>query len=223
MQHRFILLLFLLLNAPSWAQVKNERGINESVPIAINWVEHLEGDFSFIKNWSYPLGVELKEDGKAGCADGGFCPQRCYGMMDENGIVLKDSAKLFYQLLDTTHLNHSIECTAWCYEWAGTDFIEVIRENKNNVSCFTATDVATHCSLELLIQNNTCFASILLQSVMPNSDATFYCTEGFISIDKKLWKKGILKAQFSFNFKNTSEPEKPFYWKGKIYSKIYKV
>lgn len=178
------------------------------------------GDFSFTKNWSYPLGVEMKADGKAGCADGGFCPERCYLMLDSNGIVLKDSAQIFYQLLDTTHQFHSIQCEAWCYEWAGTDFIDVFRINKDSIFCYTSTGIATHCSLQLKILKNSCKATIELNSIIPGGSATYYCTDGHITIDKKRLKKGVLKAKFNFNFEHKENPKKPIYWKGKIYSKI---
>lgn len=193
----------------SWEQV--------SIPIDIKWVSNLSGNFSFTKNWSYPLGVEMKEDGKAGCGDGGFCPERCYTMLDSNGIVLKDSSQIFYQLLDTTHQFHTIQCEAECYEWAGTDFIEVIRNKNDSVFCYTTTGLATHCSLQLVIFKNSCTATIDLNSITPDGSAIFYCTGGNITIDRKLWKKGVMKSEFNFSFENG---EKPFYWKGKIYAKI---
>lgn len=212
MKLRIIIFALILLCSKSWGQV--------SKPIKINWVDSLSGDFSFTNNWSYPLGVEMKTDGKAGCADGGFCPERCYSMLDSNGIALKDSAQIFYQLLDTAHQYHSIQCEAWCYEWAGTDFIEVFRKNKDSIFCYTLTGIATHCSLQLGIIKNICTATIDLNSITPDGSATFYCIDGHITIDKKLWKKGIMKAEFNFIFENKDDKKKPFYWKGEIYAKI---
>jgi len=204
-----IFALILLVNA-SWGQV--------STPIEIKWTNHLSGNFSFRKNWSYPLGVDVKKDGKAGCADGGLCPERCYSMLDSNGIVLKDSAHLFYQLLDTTHQFHTISCDALCSEFGGTNFIEAIRINKDSIFCHTVTDIATHCSLKLGITGNTCTATIQLNSIIPNGDMTYYCNGGFIEIDKKFWKKGILKSNFNFTFTNKKYPQHPLYWKGKTYA-----
>ena len=194
-------------------------GQMESIPIKIKWTNALSGDFSFRNNWSYPLGVELKEDGRAGCDDSGFCPERCYGMLDSNGIVWKDSAQIFYQLLDTTHQFHTIQCEARCYEWDGTDFIGVVRISENAVFCFTSTDIASHSSLQFDIIGNVCKAIINLNSIVPEGDATFYCTGGSITIDKKLWKNGVLKAEFSFDFAGELDGE-PLYWKGKIYAPI---
>lgn len=215
MKFRLFIFVFALLCLKSWGQV--------SKPVTIKWVENLPGDFSFTNNWTYPPGVEMKTDGKAGCADGGFCPERCYAMLDSNGIVLRDSSQVFYQLLDTTHQFHTIQCEAFCYEWAGTDFMEVLRTNKDSVFCFTTTDIATHCSLQLMLVKDICTATIDLNSIMPDASATYYCTEGYITIDKKLWEKGIMKAEFSFIFENKEDSNKPFYWKGKAYAKIKSV
>lgn len=191
-----------------------------SVPINVQWVGELAGDFSFASKWSYPMGVEMKENGRAGCSDGGFCPPRCEAMLDSNGNILKDSIAIFYQLLDTTHLFHTIQCEAWCYEWAGTDFISASRKGQERINCQTATNMATHCSLQLDIVKNSCYAKIELNSIVSDNNAVFYCTEGYIRIDKKRWKQGIIKADFSFDFGSAKNVEKPIYWKGKIQTKI---
>ena len=96
MKYRFIIFALIFLYSPSWGQIPNGRPENVSSPITIKWVDGISGNFSFTKNWSYPLAVEMKADGKAGCADGGFCPERCYSMLDSNGIVLKEA---LYQML----------------------------------------------------------------------------------------------------------------------------
>jgi hypothetical protein len=223
MKRHVLIFALIILNSYSWGQFRFGTGGNGPKSITIKWVDDLSGDFSFRDNWSYPLGVEMKEDGKAGCADGGFCPERCYSMLDSNGIVLKDSVALFYQLLDTTHQFHSIQCEAWCYEWAGTDFMEVSRKSKDQVSCHTATGIATHCRLELEIHKNSCQALINLNSIELGRSSIFQCTGGSISIDKKMWENGIMKAEFSFTFENKNDPKKPFYWKGRIYSKIKEI
>jgi len=189
--------------------------------VKINWVKKLKGDFSFTQKWEYPLGVEKKEDGKAGCADGGFCPQRCYGMLDSNGIVLKDSAGIFYQLLDTTHIPYSIECDAWCYEYAGTNVINTYKRFET-VTVYSQPGIATHCILVLELQDDICVPFIALNSIIQDGNETFYYQSGNITIDKTEFKKGILKAEFDLVFKNTLEPDKPIYWKGKLYSPILK-
>ncbi len=185
----------------------------------ITWVKNLTGDFSFTENWEFPLGVETKADGKAGCADGGFCPERCYSMLDSKGIVIKDSTEIFYRLLDTTHIPFSIESDAWCYEYAGTNIVMVTKK-RDTVFAITSSNIATHSSLELLITNDTCIPSIHLVSIMNDGDAIFTYKKGTIKIDEPLFKKNILKTEFDFEFDNTFEPDKKMYWKGKIYTPI---
>jgi hypothetical protein len=202
--------------APAGAQAPAKGGL----PIAIRWVAHLPGDFSFRHQWSFPPGVEAKADGRAGCADGGFCPERCQAMLDPNGVVRPNSAQVFYQLLDTTHRFHTTQGQAWCYEWAGTDFIEVWRLGPNSVACATATNEATHCSLQLQITKGVCRANIVLRSIAQGGDATYLGRDGTIYIDQKLWQKGILKASFRFDFSHPENPRQPMYWHGKIYALI---
>ncbi|MGL4599710.1 MAG: hypothetical protein ACRCYO_19445 [Bacteroidia bacterium] len=194
--------------------------IEKTSPVTIIWTDSLVGNFSFTKNWSYPQGVEKKQDGKAGCADGGFCPQRCYGMLDEHGLVLKDSAAIFYTLLDTTHLTHTIRCDAWCYEYAGTDFMEVTRKSADSVFCYTLCDMATHSSLQFDLVNGVCFPKLVLNSIVAGGDAVFLCKKGTMTIDRSCWKKGILKASFHFDFDYENTQEQNMYWSGLIYAPI---
>ena len=217
-----IKLIILVVLSSTLSLLSGQDEQKPPVPIKIQWPDSISGNFGFTNNWSYPMGVARKGDGRAGCADGGHCPERCYQMLDTNGIVLEDSVDIFYSLLDTTHQFHTISCEAWCYEWAGTDFISVHRINKDSFFGFTSMGIATHCSLNLQIIKNTCFANIDLNSVVYNGDAKYNCKEGFIMVDKNLWKKGIMKAAFSFNFWHPENPDKPMFWRGLIHSKIQK-
>lgn len=214
-----ILLLFSFGNCFSQAFEKQK---DNRPKVEIKWKKNLKGDFSFVNNWEYPLGVEKKSDGKAGCADGGFCPERCYAMLDANGIVLKDSAKAFYELLDTTHIPYSIQCDAWCYEYDGTNQIYSVKMRSGITYAVTPLGIATHCSLNLSFNGDSCIAYVHLNSVMPDGNATFYYKSGYIKIDETEYAKGILKAEFDFVFTNTIEPVKPIYWKGRILTPIIK-
>jgi len=113
----------------------------------------------------------------------------------------------------------SIECEAWCYEWAGTDKITAKQSTKDTVFCYTATNAATHCSLRLKITKNTCIPTIELISIVSGGNKIYESENGEIKIDKGLWKQNILKAAFDINFKN-DENDKVIFWKGKIYTKI---
>ncbi len=200
-------------------QQKTKKAVNSaSAPITIKWADNISGDFSFTKNWSYKEGIYLNDYGQLSCD--GLCPPEIDALKDSTGRIYENSLHAFYKIIDTAHQAHSIQCEAWYYEWAGTDFIETIRKSDDSTICNTASGIATHCSLHLDIIKDICSAEINLKSILPKGDTVFYCTDGHITIDKKLWKEGIMKAEFSFNFEHKENPEKPIYWKGKIYSKI---
>ncbi len=190
----------------------------ESTPIIIEWKSPLAGNFSFTKKWDYPEGVERLPTGKPGCADGGFCPPRAQAMQDKNGRVPKDSLAVFYSLVDTTHRHHSFAGEARCYEYAGTSFINASRSLNGIVTAQTEGNVATHCLLQLAFAGDTCRAQILLQSVTEPGEIFYYASGGHIQADLKAWEKGLLKANFHFTFTNTSQPDKPLFWKGRIYT-----
>jgi hypothetical protein len=218
MKNSVIIFGLILFSSYLWGQNTKGTVRSASIPVTIEWVDNLAGDFSFTNNWSYPEGVFKNEYGQLSCD--GLCPPEIDAMKDSTGRIYEDSLQAFYKIIDTIHQTHSIQCEAWCYEWAGTDFIEVFRKNKDSINCFTMTGIATHCSLQLDIIKNTCYATIDLNSIVQGGDAKYYCTDGYITIDEKLWKEGIMKAEFSFNFEHIENPKKPIYWKGKIHTKI---
>lgn len=71
------------------------------------------------------------------------------------------------------------------------------------------TGISTHCSLQLVIIKNTCYATIELNSFVPNGSSIFYCTKGNITINENLWKEGIMKAIFSFDFEHKEDSKEP--------------
>ena len=183
-------------------------------------MKNLKGDFSFKEKWSYPEGVYRNQFGQLSCD--GICPEEIDKFKDENGKLIEDSLELFYQFVDTSHLFHSIESEAKTYEWAGTNFINVIQISDNKVKGQTETNVGTHSSLIFEIKDNFCTPKIDFRSIRPIGNHTFNCTNGKIKIDKNLWKKGILKAKFSFHFDDSINKDRGMFWKGKIFSKIEK-
>ncbi len=191
------------------------------IPICIGWETNLPGNFSFARDWDYPPGVARMSNGKPGCDDGGFCPERCQNMLDEEGHIPTDSLTVFYSLLDTTHIHHSLASTAWCYEWAGTDFVRAFwvksaTGGSDTIRCESAMNEATHCSLRLDLVPPYCYATILLNSITPGGVTHFFGRGGTVKLDKSHWQRGILKASFDLTFANTSEPNRPMFWRGKI-------
>ena len=220
----FIMFAVLLWNdITTTAQPKptSRRLLTSPQPIAIQWRNNLPDDFSFSKGWEYPEGIERKPNGRPGCADGGFCPPRAEAMQDEKGNVPEDSLALYYSLVDTTHRRYSIQAAAWCYEYAGTHYLQAHHTDTGTVSCATEMNTATHCSLMLLLKGDTCKAVISLNSIAASGNRDeFYCDGGSIRIDRKAWDKHLLKATFSFTFQNREHPTRPIFWRGRIYSPI---
>ncbi|KAF2330936.1 hypothetical protein [Flavobacterium nitrogenifigens] len=192
---------------------------NENLEIKINWQENVSGDFSFTKNWDYPEGVYRNDFGQLSCD--GFCPPETDRMKDENGRIFKDSLARFYQLVDTTHLFHSIKSKTNSYEWSGTNFITVKKIGRDTLYCSTDNNAATHSSLILKIIKNKCIPEIELNSISGSAKKQIYvCKKGDIKIDKILWNNGILKAKFDLIFEHPENPNKPLFWKGKILTQI---
>ena len=190
-------------------------------PILITWQNTIPGNFSFTRKWDYPDGIARLPTGKPGCADGGFCDPRAQAMQGKGGYVPKDSLAVFYSLIDTTHRHYSIEGQAQCYEYAGTNYINSNRSLTGVITASTEQNTATHCSLELLFAGDSCLPEIYLNSIVgANQMHRYYANGGSIQIDSNAWEKDILKATFNFTFTNTDEPEKPIYWRGKIYTPI---
>ncbi len=209
----------MLIGFLSFGYIIDTLNNNKDLEIKIQWIDNLIGDFDFRTKWSYPDGIYKNQFGQL-CCDG-FCPEGTEPMKDGEGKIFTDSLTKFYQLVDTTHQFHTISCTAWCYEWAGTDFVTAKQKDKNQITCFTHSNSGTHCTLILEIINDSCIPRIELNSISSGLK-TYYCQGGFMKIDKNLWIKGILKAEFNFDFNNTDEPDRKMFWEGKIYTMIEK-
>lgn len=118
----------------------------------------------------------------------------------------------------------SLRCEAWCYEFAGTSKIESKRISKDSIECRTLPNSATHATLHFYIVNDLVKnARIELNSIVlrdGKSNYIYSCNEGWIKIDKQLFNKGILKAEFDMKFDHPENLKKLMYWKGKIVTKI---
>ncbi|MOA06695.1 hypothetical protein D3C78_1263500 [compost metagenome] len=90
----------------------------------------------------------------------------------------------------------------------------------DTVACFTANNAATHTSLNLKIANDKCIPTIELNSITNAGTKTYSYKRGAIKIDKNMWDKGVLKAEFDFEFNHQESSKEPMYWKGKIYTSI---
>lgn len=190
-------------------------------PFTLQWQDTLAGDFTFAKSWIYPYGVYPNDFGQLSCD--GFCPPGTDAMKDSAGRIYPDSLARFYSLVDTTHQYLTMMCEAWCYEWAGTDFIDVQQYGNDSTVCHTRANGATHCYLHLCITDTACRARIVLHSIVPGGNKIFYRSSGNIRVDKKRYDNDTLRAIFDFRFKNTVDPDKEIYWKGRIMAPVKKA
>jgi hypothetical protein len=202
----------IILVACNTTENKTEKG-----HIAIQWVNPIPGDFSFAQQWDYQEGIYKNEFSQLVCD--GLCPEGIENMTDDNGKIIPDSMAAFYKLVDTSHIMHSIQCEAWCYEYAGTNTVNIIK-NKDTIECYSQQNAATHCSLKLKIINGDCIPTIELTSISPNGNKTYTCNGGDIKIDNIVLQKDTLKAAFNFTFNHPENPKQSMFWKGKILQKI---
>ncbi|MCG8577381.1 MAG: hypothetical protein MI810_21045 [Flavobacteriales bacterium] len=188
------------------------------VSIKIEWVNDLEGDFSFKEKWDYPENVFRSQHGQLVCD--WICPEELDQMRDDEGKIIPDSLEAYYQLLDTTHLYHSLQSTAQVYEWAGSNYIHFKKLNDGSVRGTSTCNASTHSSLILELDKQFLKASIHFNSIRDLGIHEFQATSGSIKIDQKLFEQGIVKAAFDLTFKNTLDQQYGLYWKGQIYSII---
>ena len=115
-----------------------------------------------------------------------------------------------------------MNCEAWCYEYAGISEIKAVRISKDTIKCYTSSNIATHSTLNFyIVKNQINKLRIELNSIV-GGKRTYKCNEGYMKIDKNLFKKGIFKSEFDFKFDHPENPSKSMFWKGKIYTKIKK-
>ena len=190
--------------------------------LEIKWVEKIESNFEFANNWSYPEGVYINRFGQLSCD--GICPIETDEMKDDEGRIKEESLKAFYEIIDTTHSFYSLESESNAPEFAGSDFIQVKRQNEKKTKINTSTNVGTHSSLNIEIDESRFTAWIEFHSITSIGNHTFTISKGNLIIERKSWEQGILKAEFDFTFENTLNQirEKTFNWKGKMLKEIEK-
>ncbi len=212
---RCIIYFFLVLTLISCNLPVNK----ESKVIELKYLDSIAGDFSFIIKWDYPIGVYKNKFGQLSCD--WLCPSETDLMKDDSGKIYQDSLKAFYRLIDTTHRHHSLQADVWTYEFAGSNFINAFKKSRDTIFLKTENSVSTHSCLRILIVQNLCDASIELTSITnPLGKKIYTCKTGQINIDKNLLQNNIIKANFNFIFNHPENPNKPMYWRGKIFTKI---
>ncbi len=215
MKIKFIIISLLFLIGTSC--ISNEKNADSKQRIKIEWVENLKGDFSFNKKWNYGDGIYRNQNGELRL-DSGMVPleieEIINRMKDEKGEIYKDSLSKYYKVIDTTHIFHSIKSNGNYYhmEFKKMENDEIKGETINNISGYS--------HLHIKLKNDYCYAWIDYKSVSDKGNHIFNLKNGRILIDKSLFKKGIIKTEFDFNFKNTLDLNEKLSRKGKIYSYI---
>ena len=201
----------------------NKKKTNSENKIKIEWVENLNGDFSFNEKWSYRDGIYRNKNGELRLDTGIISlefEKTINRMKDETGEIYKDSLTKYYKIIDTTHIFHSIKSEAKVYENTVYDHMEFKKMKNGGIKGETINNVSGYSHLHIKLENEYCYAWNDFKSFRDLGNHIFNLKSGKILIDKSLFQQGIIKAEFEFNFKNTLELKKKLSWKGKIYSKI---
>lgn len=188
--------------------------------IKIEWIDGLEEGFDFTEQWEYPEGIYRNDYGQLICD--GICPPEIEGFADSNGKIPEDSLSLYYQFVDTTHTYFTFEGISNLYQLTNIKHAVAYEDKNDTVKCYTRCNASIHSFLEMKIIGDKCYPQLIILSITNEETEYLPCTGDFIKIDKPLFEKGILKAQFLFDFTNNEDPETPIWWKGLIYTKINK-
>lgn len=216
--HRiFLPISFLLLNFLGIGQESLNRQ-DAGMPVEITWEKNVEGDFSFIEDWSYPESVYVNKFGQLSCD--GVCPAEIDRMKDSTGRIYQDSLASFYQYVDTTHYFHSMVAQGSMYEWAGSNQIDFKRKPNGTIFGSSMCNAVTHTSINFEIEGDVISVWLEYIGIMDGKRHTFPLKSGWIQIDKKHYKRGIVKAIFHFDFENNLEALVPLNCEGMIYSEI---
>ncbi|MCR9173227.1 MAG: hypothetical protein NXI10_12070 [bacterium] len=213
-----ILLLFLLSLQTAFGQYSEDVLDAKARSIPISWGKHIQDDFSFRSNWSYPEGVYLNSYGQVSCD--GFCPEEVSTMKDTTGRIYDDSLRAFYEIVDTTHNYHTLFARGALYEWAGSNYMNFTRNEDGTLKGVSECNAATHSRLNIIIAKDEVQAWVSYNGITERKTYVFPLKSGEFQLDKKLFKKGIVKATFYFEFENHLESLVPLNCEGMIYKKI---
>lgn len=211
--------LFLLMFAfVSYQNSGVSHSETKSKSIPITWKKEISEDFSFTEDWSYPEGVYRNQYGQLSCD--GFCSNGIDAMTDSTGRIYKDSLDAFYSLVDTTHQYHNFVADGFMYEWAGSNQILFERTENEIIHGYSAFNAATHNSIHFEIQGDSVSSWLEYVGIVDGNIHRFLLKEGQFELDKKLFRKGWIKAKFNMEYVNHLEELVPLSCEGKIYAKI---
>lgn len=211
----FLFSLMLLNNALAQSDSLNSEQNRQKFPVLFKPISG--GDFDFHNNWSYQEGVYINTWGQLSCD--GLCPMEIDRMKDSVGRIYDDSLTAFYQIIDTTHLFHTISCDASMYEYAGVDFIQ-FKPIEGGFIGLTDFTIATHSTLTIQIKNQECTAWVDYNSIRADGQEQFQLTKARVLLDEESFKNGIIKGSFDFRFENHLDASFDLWWRGSIYAPV---
>lgn len=193
-------------------------GDKEIEKVQLQFVDNLNGDFSFTSNWSYAENIFISQPhGELVCD--GWCPEEVESMRLQDGRIDPKQRDTYYELVDTSHRFHSFQGNSDAYEYDDCHFIRCERKDENQFELISEVGVSIHSSLIIRINNQKCEPLIHYNSIRNIPEKFYSCTGGWITISKDHFEKNIFRAQFHFTFWDP-ESEKELKWEGKIHTEI---
>ncbi|MEO1412771.1 MAG: hypothetical protein AAFW73_22965 [Bacteroidota bacterium] len=199
----------------------SERSIveNRAYEFAVRWVDKLDANFEFTKEWTYPDDIHRNRFGQLVCLSN--CPPELEEMRDEAGKVFPQFLPTLYGLIDTSHLFYSLESETNAPDFLESHFVTVSGNRGEEVCVRSATNVVTHSSLNIRIKASTFSEWIDFGSIVPTTDKhRFELRHGTLEIDRGLWERGILRAKFDFRFDDTLFHKQEIPWTGRLNQEI---
>lgn len=186
---------------------------SKGIKLKITWVDSIHGDFSFTEipyektdflHLSFPT---IEEDS--------LFKARIARMRNDDNQIIQDSMETYLSLVDTS-LHYSIYSEEVPYGGTQGTALMSFSQIKSTISGVYG-DIFGN-SMNIVIENNTVSAWTVWNVI--NSQGAWNSVQplagGYINIDRNLYKKGIIKAEFDFSFESTQN------WKGLLYSKVHK-
>lgn len=188
---------------------------SKGIKLKITWVDSISGDFSFTDR---PVPKQNSLYFQTPESDSLF-EARIAGMSNDDNLIINDSLEVFLSLVDTSR-QYSIYSEQAPY--GGTEGVSYMffSNDKLRITGFSGSYFGN--SMNVIIENNTVSAWTVWDIV--NSHGSWKYVQplagGYINVDRALYKKGIIKAEFDFLIgEDGFDPE---HWKGLIYGEVHK-
>ena len=189
-----------------------------------NWINELDDDFSFIRDWEYHEGIYMNQWGQLSCD--GFCPEEIDPLTDDQGRIYDDSLTKFYSLVDTTHRYFSHEGFVQAYAYSECNHASA-KKVDGKIHIETEMNIATHTALHIIFdpniehkENPLIRAYLIYYNIRATDPVEYPALNGFINISPQKLDEGIIQMSFDLKFESDKDDEDLQYWEGKIYTPL---